>query len=136
MLFMLDADIASSIIKQRSPELVARLSRIERSSLCVSSVTCAELLCGLKRLPRSHKLHVGVRQFLKLVRVLAWDAEAAAYYATIRHQLVTEGQLIGEMDMMIAAHALAVPATLVTNSLRHYQRIQAPRLLENWCAPG
>jgi len=133
MLYLFDTDIASYIIKQPSPELESRLSGIEPLSLCVSAVTCAELLYGLKRLPPSHKLHAGVRQFLKLVTVLAWDAEAASFYSAIRHQLVTEGQPIGEMDMMIAAHALAAAATLVTNNLRHYERIQAPLLIDNWC---
>jgi tRNA(fMet)-specific endonuclease VapC len=136
MLYMLDTDTASYIIKQRSPELESRLSRVDPSNLCVSAVTCAELLYGLKRLSPSHKLHAGVRQFLKLVRVLSWDAEAASFYAAIRHQLVTEGQPIGEMDMMIAAHALSAAATLVTNNLRHYERIQAPLLLDNWFEPA
>jgi tRNA(fMet)-specific endonuclease VapC len=58
-----------------------------------------------KRLPPGHRLHVGVRQFLKIVRALPWDAEAADFYAEIRHQLVTTGQPIGELDMMIAAHS-------------------------------
>jgi len=64
-----------------------------------------------------------VRQFLTIVRVLPWDAEAADAYADIRHQLVTTGQPIGEMDMMIAAHSLAAKAVLVTNNVRHYERI-------------
>jgi tRNA(fMet)-specific endonuclease VapC len=50
--------------------------------------------------------------------------------------LVTEGQPIGEMDMMIAAHALSAAATLVTNYLRHYERIQALLLLDNWFEPA
>jgi tRNA(fMet)-specific endonuclease VapC len=61
-----------------------------------------------------------------------WDAEAAGFYADIRHQLVTSGQQIGELDMMIAAHAIALGAVLVTNNTRHYGRIDAPLILENW----
>jgi tRNA(fMet)-specific endonuclease VapC len=64
--------------------------------------------------------------------VIAWEREAAEYYADIRHHLTSTGQTIGEIDMMIAAHALALGATLVTNNVRHYARIQAPLLLENW----
>ena len=63
---------------------------------------------------------------------MAWEPEAADIYAEIRHQLVIAGQPIGEMDMMITAHALALGATLVTNNLRYYERIQMPLLLENW----
>jgi hypothetical protein len=73
------------------------------------------------------------RQFLKIVRVLAWDADAADYYADIRHQLSTTGRPIDEMDMMIAAHALAIGAVLVTNNTRHFDRIAAPLSWVNWC---
>jgi tRNA(fMet)-specific endonuclease VapC len=132
MLSMLDTDIASYIIKGRSPEIEARLSAIEPSQVCVSVMTRAELVYGLKRLPPSHRLHIGVRQFLKIVHVLSWDAEAADFYAEIRHQLVIAGQPIGEMDMMIAAHSLAAAAVLVTNNMRHYERIPAPLILQNW----
>jgi tRNA(fMet)-specific endonuclease VapC len=87
---------------------------------------------GLKRLPPEHRLHLGVRRFLKTIRILSWDPEAADFYADIRHQLVTTGQPIGELDMMIAAHSLAAGAVLVTNNIRHYQRIAASLALTNW----
>ena len=132
MLYMLDTDISSYIIKGRSRDLKAKLSAIEPFKMCVSAITRAELLYGLKRLSPDHKLHLGVRQFLKIVRVLSWDSEAADFYADIRHQLVTAGQPIGESDMMIAAHSLAAGAVLITNNIRHYGRIRAPLTLENW----
>lgn len=129
---MLDTDIASYIIRERPPAIQARMAEVLPSELCVSAVTGAELLYGLKRLPAGHRLHLVVRQFLKIVRVVPWDAEAAAFYADIRHQLVTSGQPIGELDMMIAAHALSLGAILVTNNTRHYACIDAPLILENW----
>ena len=129
---MLDTDIASYVIKGRSPEVEAKLMAIVPSMVCISAVTRAELMYGLKRLPAGHRLHLMVRQFLKIVRVLSWDAEAADYYAEIRHQLVSTGQPIGEMDMMIAAHSLSAGAVLVTNNVRHYSRIEAPLSLVNW----
>ena len=135
MLHILDTDIASYIIKGRSREIEARLASMEPSLVCVSSITCAELLFGLKRIPPEHRLHIGVRQFLRTVRVIPWDAKAAAFYADIRHQLVSTGQPIGELDMMIAAHSLALAAVLVTNNTRHYERIHAPLLLQNWSEP-
>jgi len=133
---MLDTDIASYIIKGRSPEIEAKLSVIEPSMVCVSVITRAELLYGLKRLSPGSRLHIGVRQFLRIVRVLPWDAEAADFYAEIRHQLVTTGQPIGELDMMIAAHSLAAAAVLVTNNSRHFERIAAPVILRNWSETG
>ncbi len=136
MLYMLDTDIASYIIKGSDPTAEARLTAIPTSTVCVSAVTRAELLYVLKRLPAKHRLHVSVRHFLKIVRALSWDAEAADFYADIRHQLATTGQPIGELDMMIAAHSLAAGAVLVTNNMRHYERIAAPLILENWSEAG
>lgn len=135
MLHMLDTDTASYVIKGRSPAVESKLAEIPPSLVCVSVITRAELLYGLKRLPANHRLHLGVRQFLRIVRVLPWDAEAADFYAEIRHQLVMIGQPIGEMDMMIAAHSLSVGAVLVTNNTRHFERINLPLTLANWSAP-
>ncbi len=131
-LHMLDTDVASYIIKRKSPAIQAKLSEIPPSHVCISVVTRAELLYGLKRLPPAHHLHLAVKRFLRQVQALSWDAEAADYYADICHQLVSSGQPIGELDMMIAAHSLSAGATLVTNNTRHYSRIEAPLTLANW----
>lgn len=132
MLHMLDTDTASYLIKGKSPEIEARLAALVPAMVCISVMTRAELQYGLKRLPADHRLHLAVRQFLKIVRTLPWDTDAADWYTEIRHQLVTAGRPIGEMDMMIAAHALSAGAVLVTNNHRHYERIEAPLILENW----
>ena len=132
LLHLLDTDTASYLIKGRTPQVEERLATIPPSMICISVVTQAELLYGLKALPPAHRLHAGVRQFLKIVRILPWDSAAAEFYADIRHQLVTKGQTIGEMDMMIAAHALAAGAVLVTNNTKHFKRIRAPLALVNW----
>ncbi len=131
-LHLLDTDTASFVIKGRSPGVEAKLAAIPPDRVCVSAVTRAELMYGLKRLPSSHRLHIGVRQFFRIVRMLAWDADAADWYADIRHQLTTTGQPIGEMDMMIAAHAVSIGAVLVTNNTRHFERVAAPLALANW----
>ena len=129
---MLDTDISSDFIKGRSPKVEAELSALEPSMVCVSAMTRAELLYGLKRLPPEHRLHVGVKRFLKIVRVLSWDAEAHEFYAEIRHHLMTTGQQIGELDMMIAAHSLSAAAVLVTNNTSLYARIRSPLIIQNW----
>ena len=132
MKYMLDTDTVSYLIKGTSPTLEAKVSARVPSSVFISVMTRAELLYGLKRLPKEHRLQNVVRQFLKIVHNLPWDAEAASWYAEIRHQLHSSGQPIGEVDMMIAAHALSSGSVLVTNNHRHYQRIEAPLILENW----
>ncbi len=132
MLHMLDTDTASYAIKGRSTSVETNLNRLTPSMVCISAITRGELLYGLKRLPAGHRLHLPVRRFLKIVRVLAWDAEAADFYAEIRHQLAQAGKPIGELDMMIAAHSLAASAVLVSNNTRHFKRIDPPLRLVNW----
>ncbi|MBV9777024.1 MAG: PIN domain-containing protein [Acetobacteraceae bacterium] len=132
VLHMLDTDMCSYIIKRRSPSLAEKLSALPPASICISVVTRAELQYGLKRLPTLHRLHDLVRRFLRIVRALAWDEEAADRYAEVRHRLAASGRLIGEMDMMIAAHALAANAVLVTNNIRHFERVGPHLGLVNW----
>lgn len=131
-LYMLDTDTVSYLIKGRSSTIETRLSSLHPSQACISVMTQAELLYGLQRLPGEHRLQALVPQFLRIIRVLPWKSEAAEWYATIRHQLTTTGQPIGELDMMIAAHALSVSAVLVTHNERHHRRIAAPLVIENW----
>ena len=131
-LHLLDTDTASFIMKGRPQGLADKLAAIPPDRVGVSTVTRAELLYGLKRLDPTHRLHVVVRQFFRIVRALPWGADAADYYADIRHHLTTTGQPIGERDMMIAAHALAAGAVLVTNNTRHFARIAPPLTLTNW----
>lgn len=132
MRYMLDTDTTSYLIKGKSPAIEGKLATLAPSMVCISVMTRAELQYGLKRLPAGHHLHLAVRQLLKIVPVLSWDAEAADWYADIRHQLVSTGQPIGELDMMIAAHSLSAGTILVTNNSRHFERIKAPLMLENW----
>jgi len=132
MLYLLDTDTSSYLIKGKSPVIERKIALIPPTQIAISAVTQAELMYGLKRIPPQHRLHLAVREFLKIVRVLPWGPESSDAYAEIRNQLVTTGQPIGEMDMMIAAQALALSATLVTNNIRHFERIKAPMILENW----
>jgi tRNA(fMet)-specific endonuclease VapC len=132
MLHILDTDTTSYLIKGKSPAIEAKLATLMPSMVCISVMTRAELLYGLKRLPAEHRLHLAVRQLFKIVRVLPWDIEASDWYVEIRHQLITSGEPIGELDMMIAAHSLSAGAILVTNNIRHFERIKAPIVLENW----
>jgi tRNA(fMet)-specific endonuclease VapC len=53
-------------------------------------------------------LHLVVQQFCKIIRILPWDKDATSWYADIRHQLISTGQPIDELDMLIAAHALSM----------------------------
>jgi tRNA(fMet)-specific endonuclease VapC len=132
MRYMLDTDISSYIIKGGYGPVERHLLTVSPNDLCISAMTRAELIYGLKTLPARHRLHSAVHQFLKIITLLPWEAEAADFHAEIRHQLKTAGTPIGDMDMLIAAHAIAADAVLVTNNLRHFKRIKLPLMMENW----
>ena len=135
-LHMLDTDTASYVIRGRSRAVADRLSALHPSSVCVSAVTRAELMYGSQRLPATHALRQAVRRFLEIVRTMAWDETAADLYADIQFRLTSTGRPIGVMDAMIAAHAVAAGAVLVTNNTRHFQRVPAPLRLANWYEDG
>lgn len=71
-------------------------------------------MCRVKQISPAHHLEVDVGAFLKIVRTLAWDVDAANVHADIRHKLTSTSQPIGNMDMLIAAHAVTVGAVLAT----------------------
>ncbi|GAC1649456.1 MAG: type II toxin-antitoxin system VapC family toxin [Acidobacteriaceae bacterium] len=131
-LYMLDTDTISFLVKGRNPTIRDRFRTHATSELVISAVTRAELLYGLKALDPAHMLRVAVKRILEEIPSLSWQAEAAEYYAEMRHQLTTSRQLIGDLDMMIAAHALAIHAVLVTRNERHFSRIRLPLQMENW----
>ncbi len=133
--YLIDTDISSYIIKHKPTQVKAKFDTLMPNSLAISAITQAELLYGLKKLPANHQLHEQVKRYLLLIPVLDWIANASAYYADIHHHLRTTGQPIGEMDMMIASHALAIDAILVTNNSKHYRRIVDMNIglqIENW----
>ncbi len=135
MLHMLDTDTASYIIKGGYGPIAQHLAATPPSDICISAMTRAELLYGLKLLPSRHRLHESVKRFLRVVNLLAWNADAADFHAEIKHQLKSGGTPIGDMDMLIASHALAADAVLVTNNIRHFKRIKQPLMLKNWMDP-
>lgn len=88
---------------------------IPMSQVCISTVTEAELLFGVIRRPEAKNLSIAVHEFLLRVEILPWDAAAASSYATVRFALAQSGKSLGNLDTMIAAHAIAARAVLVTN---------------------
>ena len=85
------------------------------SSVCLSAVSEAELRYGLAKIPAATKLKTLVESFLSVVKILPWDSDAAEQYGMLRARLERDGLVMGNMEMMIGAHGLAMSATLVTN---------------------
>lgn len=113
------------------PAIDAHLRSVDVRQVCVSAVTRGEVRFGARRLSNAKRLQAEVEKFLNRVRTLAWDEDAADRFAEVKAGLERSGTPIGVMDTMIAAHALSVGATLVTNNTRHFERVKGLNL-ENW----
>ena len=127
--FILDTDVCSYIIKHRPAGLKETFLKHKNDTLCISVVTYAELLYGLEKNP-SKKLEHDIAKFISLVRVVDWNNLAAQKYANIRHALTKKGQVIGSLDMRIAAAALAMDAQLVTNNKKHFENIEGLKIAD------
>ncbi|HEY6991313.1 MAG TPA: type II toxin-antitoxin system VapC family toxin [Bryobacteraceae bacterium] len=130
-LFMLDTNTASYVIKGNAPAIDARLRKLDVMQVCISAITRAELRFGVRRLSSATRLSAEVERFLSGVHTLAWDEVAADQFAEVRADLERAGTPIGSMDTMIAAHAKAINAVLVTNNLKHFRRVKG-LAIENW----
>lgn len=129
-LYMLDTSIASAIIAGRV-DLDARLEALGPAWWCISAITRAELRFGVMRRPEATKLSRLVDAFLEAARTEPFDARAADEFGRLRAELERRGEGIGVADELIAAHALAIGAVVVTDNERHFSRV--PRLsVENW----
>lgn len=130
--YLLDTNTASFIIRGGPAPLLARLQAKPVSSIGISTITEGELLYGLARKPGATTLSAAVTAFLRHVQALPWDSEAADSYGRLRAALEAAGTPLGGMDTLIAAHALAVGAVLVTNdqAFRHVPGLA----IEDWTA--
>lgn len=133
MLHLLDTDTCSYVIRGASAALDARLAIATPESLAVSAITRAELMYGLEKRGKPRALSRLVHGFLDTIAVMPWDTPAADHFARLRAALERAGLPIGGMDTMIAGHALALDATLVTNNQKHFQKVPALKM-ENWSA--
>ena len=113
-LYMLDTNTVSHIIK-RQPQAIARLLEVPMHSVCISAITAGELAFGLAKRPQAVALGEAVNEFLRRVEVMPWDDAVAQTYGTLRAELQKKGKPLAALDLQIAAHALHLKATLVSN---------------------
>jgi tRNA(fMet)-specific endonuclease VapC len=128
--YLLDTNMASYVIKGNVPAVRDRLVKVPMSEIGISVVTEAELRFGVARKPAATRLKRAVEEFLIRVEILPWDSEAAQHYAMLRGALEDAGAPMGNMDMMIAAQALAAGAVLITHD-RVFHRVKQLRV-EDW----
>ena len=128
---MLDTNICIYTIKQKPAEVINRFKQELADGLCISAITLAELKHGIEKSAMPQKNEVALAQLLTVLTVIPFDDLAAVEYGKICAYLQKKGKPIGIMDMLIAASAISMDLTLVTNNTREFERI--PTLsLENW----
>lgn len=128
-----DTDICSYVLRQRPREIIARFESLDRDDVWLSAIVAAELRFDARKLG-SATFSATVEAWLAGFAIEPWPVEASHQYAIIRAELERIGQPIGNMDLMIASHALCAGAVLVTNNIREFQRV--PGLaLEDWGSP-
>lgn len=130
--YLLDTNIASYLIREQHNVVGERLRKEQRDAIAISVVTEGELIFGIARRPDGKRLRSLVDDFLARMLVLPWDSLAAREYGHLRARLETRGIPMGNLDMMLAAYALAHSMTLVTND-KAFKRIPGLRL-EDWSA--
>ena len=130
-LYLLDTDISIYLLNGKLPEVEERLASLPAEQVGTTTVTAAELRFGALNSGRSQKNLARVETFLAPLTQVSFDERAAIQFGSLKQHLVSRGQLIGTMDLLIAACALAAGAILVTNNVREFSRVPA-LTVENW----
>ncbi|MFT4191412.1 MAG: type II toxin-antitoxin system VapC family toxin [Comamonas sp.] len=128
--FLLDTNTCIYIINRRPAAVFTRFSTLQAGSVGISSITGSELHYGVAK-SRSARNLDALEKFLAPLHVQPFDDAAMREYGPVRAHLEKSGTPIGSLDMLIAAHALALDVVLVTNNLREFNRVPGLRT-ENW----
>jgi tRNA(fMet)-specific endonuclease VapC len=130
--YLLDTNVISHIMQGRDAQLLARLTQVPVGQVVISSITLAELEYGLHRKGQPVRLRNALTQVLLRMDVLPWDEAVATCYGEFCATLEAQGINLSDFDMMIAAHAVAVNATLVSRD-KAFAQVPGERLsLEIW----
>ncbi len=130
-MWLLDTNICIYLIKKKPEGVLKRLRALDISTVAVSSITVAELQYGVAKSARPEQNALALAALLAPLDVLAFDDSAVATYGTVRAELERSGTPIGSLDSLIAAHALALGRTVVTNNTREFSKVVGLKL-ENW----
>ena len=131
MVYLLDTDISSYIMKRSHEAVLRRLQQVAVANVAISAITRSELEYGVEISPRREQDRTALDAYLLQMTVLDYPNEAGAHYAEIRAALKAKGKMIGAHDLLIAAHARCLGLTLVTNNVREFERVDELKI-ENW----
>lgn len=131
MRYLLDTNICIYIAKRKPPHVLSRFARLRAGDVGMSVITYLELVYGAQKSQQPRENFARIEQLEQLIPVQPLDQAAAGHYGRLRTELERKGSPIGAYDLLIAAHALSLGLTLVTNNTREFSRIERLRL-ENW----
>jgi len=131
MKYMLDTNICIYLIKQKPAAVLERFRQTDISEISISSITLSELFYGVSKSSIPEQNFMALTQFVAPLEILPFDGGAAQYYGDLRAHLEIQGTPIGSLDMLIAAHALSIESTLVTNNEKEFNRVPSLKI-ENW----
>ncbi len=130
-MFMLDTNICIYIIKKRPESILKKFKKYRNQNVYISVITLAELQYGVERSSSKKFNQKIINDFISHLFVVPWDKESAVQYGKLRNTLNEKGTPVGNMDLMIASHALSLDFNLVTNNVKEFKRV--PNLkYENW----
>ena len=135
MIYMLDTDICIYIIKRKPLRVLERLKSIQPDQLSMSAITFAELMNGAKKSQRVEANVSRLNALGEILEIRSFDQQAAVAYGDVRSSLEKRGEVIGPHDLLIAAHALSLDRTLVTNNEREFKRVEGLKV-DNWAVEG
>ena len=135
MKYLLDTNVCIQVMRGKHPALANRLKAHPADDLAISSITLSELRHGAEKSADPLHHHALIGQLLTGIKVLPYDFRAADKYGDIRADLERRGQLIGSLDMLLAAHALSEGLIFVTHNTSEFQRVKG-LLLEDWFVEG
>ena len=129
--YLLDTNICIYIAKQHPPAVAERFARLAVGTVGMSLITFGELRYGAEKTLRREEALTTLGRLVELIPVIEADAAVGEAYGALRAQLERAGTPIGNNDLWLAAHALGLDLTLVSNNLREFERV--PKLvMENW----
>ena len=129
-MILLDTNTCIYIINNRPPNVLERFRKYKAGEVGISSIAASELAYGVAK-SGSVKNRTALEMFLAPMQILPFDSQCLWFYADLRASLEKQGLSIGPMDTLIAAQALSIDGTLVTNNIKEFMRV--PKLkLENW----
>lgn len=137
MSYLLDTNICIYLIDRRTPHwqhIAEQLIAVQEERVLLSAFTVAELRYGVTKSSHAAKNQIALDTFLADFEVAAFDAVAATVYGPLRAGLESKGKPIGPLDILIAAHAVSLSATLVTHNTREFSRVPSLRLAD-WTKP-